>query len=332
MLLQRSHVSSPSRLLDAQVICGDCVSHLRELQSTVDLVFADPPYNIGFSYDTYEDRRTYGDYVEWTQQWIGQVALALKQSGSAYLMIGDEYAAETRIAIRCAGLQLRSWIIWSYTFGQHRHEKWARSHVHLFHAVKDSNKCKFNDVAIRVPSRRGLVYGDKRTNPAGRVPADTWDCYSRLCGNFRARQGWHGCQVPEELLARAITASTDHGDLVVDPFAGSGGTGVVARKYRRRFLGIEVSSEYTKHSRSRIAATQPWTRPDHDDEWNDWTDWELARFYREAGQALDVFVNRQGPLSHFAEVFNRRLETRYAAEAVASRLLQLASRGLLAVV
>ncbi|MEM9790687.1 MAG: site-specific DNA-methyltransferase [Planctomycetota bacterium] len=317
---------------DHRVVRADCVAELGQFKDSVDLIFADPPYNIGFSYESYDDRRTYDDYVAWTTSWIKVAAAALNERGSLYVMIGDEYAAETRLAMSNAGLSVKSWIIWSYTFGQHRHEKWTRSHVHVFYAVKDARNYIFNDVAIRIPSSRGLVYGDKRTNPLGRVPPDTWTCYSRLCGNFKARQAWHGCQVPEELLARVITASTNKGDLVVDPFAGSGATGAVAKRYDRKFIGFEISDEYVKLANQRLKSVEKWRFPASPIDWNEWTTWELARFYRESGTPLSTFIERDAQLKHFVGVFNGRLNTGYSPDSVRSKLKELQKSGSLAVV
>ena len=99
----------------------------------------------------------------------------LKDDGTFWLAIGDEYAAELKIiATRELGLTCRSWVVWYYTFGVHCKSKFTRSHAHLFYFVKDPKRFTFNDMAVRVPSARQLVYGDKRANSAGRVPDDTW--------------------------------------------------------------------------------------------------------------------------------------------------------------
>jgi site-specific DNA-methyltransferase (adenine-specific) len=117
-----------------------------------------------------------------------------------------------------------------------------------------------------------LVYGDKRANPKGRLPDDTWilrpqdfqsDRYgftpdqdtwyfSRVAGTFKERQGFHGCQMPEQLLARIIRTSSNEGELILDPFTGSGTTLAVAKKLGREFLGCELSSEYVKYATERL--------------------------------------------------------------------------------
>ena len=242
---------------------GDCLDWLAKVKTgTIDLVFADPPFNIGYDYDVYDDRRDADQYLEWSTRWIGEVARVLKPSGTFWLAIGDEFAAELKVtAHRDAGLKLRNWVIWYYTFGVHCSKKFARSHAHLFYFVKDPKSFTFNDPAIRVPSARQLVYFDSRANPAGRVPDDTWILrpqnvpdgfapdsdtwyFPRVCGTFKERAGWHGCQMPEQLLGRIIKACSNPGDIVLDPFGGSGTTLVVAKKLNRRFLGFELSPDY----------------------------------------------------------------------------------------
>jgi site-specific DNA-methyltransferase (adenine-specific) len=151
--------------------------------------------------------------------------------------------------------------------------KFSRSHAHLFHFVKDARHFTFNhdDPAIRVPSARQLVYADARANPAGRLPDDTWILrpqdvpggfsadqdawyFPRVAGTFRERAGFHGCQMPEQLLGRIVRASSNKGEVVLDPFGGSGTTLVVAKKLGRRWIGFELSPEYVKQIQARLDA------------------------------------------------------------------------------
>ncbi len=263
-------------LASGKIHQGDCIELMQKLDSgSVDLVFADPPFNIGYEYDQYDDRQDDQKYLDWCRAWIGQIYRVLKPSGTFWLAIGDEYAAELKVAAqREVGFSTRSWVIWYYTFGVNCKNKFSRSHAHLFHFVKDEKNFTFNadDPEIRVPSARALVYGDKRANPAGRLPDDTWilrpqdfqsDRYgftpeqdtwyfSRVAGTFKERQGFHGCQMPEQLLARIIRASSNEGELVLDPFSGSGTTLAVAKKLGRDYLGCELSADYVQYANDRL--------------------------------------------------------------------------------
>jgi site-specific DNA-methyltransferase (adenine-specific) len=184
----------------------------------------------------------------------------LKPNGSFYIAIGDDYAANLKIIAEELGLFTRNWIIWHYTFGQQTKDKFARSHTHIFYFVKDKKKFTFNDWAIRTPSDRQLIYNDKRANSVGKNPDDVWN-YSRVCGTFNERQGWHPCQMPELLLARIIAASSNEGDCVLDPFIGSGTTAAVAAKYGRNFFGTDISKTYVNNAIERIAKLNKRQKP-----------------------------------------------------------------------
>ncbi len=101
----------------------------------------------------------------------------------------------------------------------------------------------FNDAQIRIPSARQLVYKDKRANPIGKIPDDVWQ-FSRVCGTFKERIGKHPCQMPEDLLELIIKTSSNKGDIVLDPFGGTGTTVAVAKKLKRNYLTMEISQDY----------------------------------------------------------------------------------------
>ncbi len=263
------------------IVNGDCVEGLATIPSgEVDLVFADPPFNIGYEYDRYKDNKDHHHYLDWSKEWIEQVARVLKSSGTFWLAIGDDYAAELKlISQNDVGFFCRSWVIWYYTFGVNCRRKFSRSHTHLFQFVKDPDNFTFNDGDIRVPSARQLVYNDIRANSKGRLPDDTWilrpqdlsDGFSpdddvwyfpRVAGTFKERAGFHGCQMPEQLLGRIIRASSNEKEVVLDPFAGSGSTLIVAKKLGRQWLGFELSEDYADKAQGRLDNVKPGDRLD----------------------------------------------------------------------
>jgi site-specific DNA-methyltransferase (adenine-specific) len=156
---------------------GDCIVGLKKVPNgAIDLAFADPPFNIGFKYDQYDDTLEDDQYIQWSHEWMTQIHRVLKDNGTFWLAIGDEYAAELKVEAKKIGFHCRSWVIWYYTFGVNCKKKFTRSHAHLFHFVKDEKDFVFNhlDMNLRVPSARQLIYNDARANPIGRMPDDTW--------------------------------------------------------------------------------------------------------------------------------------------------------------
>ncbi|CAN5482496.1 hypothetical protein BH09PLA1_BH09PLA1_02010 [soil metagenome] len=258
---------------------GDSIQLLNsQPEAWVDLVFADPPFNIGYLYHGYDDQKDVKEYVDWSETWMRAVYRALKPTGSFYLAIGDEFAADLcHIARRKIGFHMRNWIIWHYTFGQQTKKMFAKSHTHILYFTKEKpdsgmGNMTFNADAIRVASARQTTYGDNRANPKGKLPDDTWflrpqeaaphayfepggDVWneSRVCGTFKEREGWHGCQMPIGVLNRIILASSNPGDIVLDPFNGSGTTVVSAAMNKRQYVGIDQSAEYVDYARKRLA-------------------------------------------------------------------------------
>ena len=267
---------------------GDCISGMQSLpEGSIDLAFADPPFNIGYKYDVYEDKLAAEDYLKWSAEWMSAIHRVLKSDGTFWLAIGDDFAAELKIQAQECGFHCRSWVIWYYTFGVNCKNKFTRSHTHLFHFVKDPQSFTFRSAELenRIPSARMLVYNDRRGNPKGRLPDDTWiipprniedtftlrpqdmeDCFlpnesdwyfPRVAGTFKERAGFHGCQMPEQLLGRIIRTCSDENEVVLDPFSGSASTLIVAKKLRRRFVGFELSEEYAAAGSARLEEVQP---------------------------------------------------------------------------
>ena len=265
---------------------GDCLDLLPEIDAgTVDLAFADPPFNIGYDYDVYRDSRAKSEYLAWTDRWLEGVRRTLKPTASLFVAIGDEYAAEVKIRLDALGLTMRNWIVWHYTFGVSCTKKFNRSHAHILYYVVDPKRFTFDPTGVRVPSARQTTYADSRANPAGKLPDDTWvlrpqesaDHFSpesdtwavpRVCGTFGERvrrpldadgkpaATLHPCQMPEAVLERILRVASAPGDLVLDPFAGSGTTLAVAKRLRRRYLGMELSEHYADGVRERLAGVR----------------------------------------------------------------------------
>jgi site-specific DNA-methyltransferase (adenine-specific) len=258
------------------LVTGDCVQGMQRLpDECVHLVFADPPFNIGFDYgDEYDDNLDASEYSRWSRSWMEQVHRILTPDGTFWLAIGDEWAADLACGARSLGFHRRSWVIWYYTFGVNSPKKFTRSHAHLFYFTKHHTEFTFNDNEIRVPSARAVVYNDKRANPDGRLPDDTWILrpqeipegfpadydtwnFPRIAGTFKRRQPGAPNQMPEQLLGRIIRACSAPGEVVLDPFVGTGTTPVVAKKLERTYIGYELSPAFAVGARKRIRDAKP---------------------------------------------------------------------------
>ena len=309
-----------------QILCGDCIEILRQVEEPfADLIFADPPFNIGYKYDKYHDKKASAKYLAWTEDWIGACVNVLKPHGSFYLAIGDEYVANIKLILDAQGLVMRNWVIWHYTFGQQTKTKFARAHTHILYFVKDPKNFTFNDEIVRVISDRQKKYRDKRANPAGKMPDDVWNEYPRICGTFTERTGFP-CQMPESLLARIIRVSSNEGEWVLDPFCGSGTTATVAYKLGRLYTSIDLSEQYAEAAQQRIAGSEGLPlegegRPD----WPEHADLELCWLYSENKVPYRQLCTSAKLLSLLTAKLNDRLQkaVRYTPKEVLERLDQL---------
>lgn len=238
------------------IVTADCIEEMRSWISTgipvgYDLVVTDPPYNIGIDYGAgvKADRRA--DYVEWCREWIRLAAECLKPAGSMWIICGQEYGAHIDLAMQAAGLTMRSRVTWNESFGVQCRKKFARTSRPIFHAVKDPKRFTFNRDAVTVPSLRQTKYGDRRAAPGGKVMGDVWSI-NRVCGTFRERVAGVPTQLPEALVRRIIGVSSNPGDHVLDPFAGSGTVPAVAAAMGRHGVGIEKNPEYAKIAMRRL--------------------------------------------------------------------------------
>jgi DNA modification methylase len=309
-----------------QILHGDSVEILRQAaEPFADLVFADPPFNIGYKYDKYHDKKASADYLAWTKDWIGACVGVLKPHGSFYIAIGDEYVADIKLIADGCGLVMRNWIIWHYSFGQQMKTKFARAHTHILYFVKDPKHFTFNDEMVRVISDRQKKYADKRANPAGKMPDDVWNEYPRICGTFVERTGFP-CQMPESLLARIVRVSSSEGDWVLDPFCGSGTTATVAHKLNRQYTSIDLSQQYVEAARERIGASEGLpVEGEGQSEWPEHAEAELCWLYSENKVPYRQLQGSPKLLAMLASKLNDRLRktVHYAPDEVLERLGRL---------
>lgn len=206
---------------------------------------------------------SYEKYRFFTSQWLLQAAEALSDDGSIWV-IGPDMLAEivARLCPDEVGLTRRQWCLWHFRFGQHTDAKFIRSHIHLIQLSRSANPL-WNPSEVLVPSDRAAIYNDKRTlhkvkgKPGERVPFSVF-CIPRIVGNAAERCPAVPNQLPEQLLEPLILSSTLPGSLVIDPFMGSGSSGVVSLRHGRRWVGMDIDPTLhpitTSHITRRLAS------------------------------------------------------------------------------
>lgn len=234
---------------------GDCCQRMAEIPESLrpTLIVADPPFNIGYEYDEYDDNKSAAEYIEWSRGWLSAAYANSTSNASLWVCIGDAYAAELKVLAEAVGWKLRQWCLWHFTFGVNAKRLFTPSHTHMLYFVKGKDFVFLESLPEnRIPSSRLLIYGDKRANPDGRLPNDVW-IFPRVAGTFSERAGFHGCQMPESVLARIVRACSRPGDVVLDPFCGSGTTIAVAKKLGRAGITFDISENYIAGASSRLA-------------------------------------------------------------------------------
>lgn len=239
--------------------CGWATAAARQLRPgniSANLIVADPPFNQGIDYGICRDSIPPDMFELVMSRWITEAVNRLTSDGSLWWIIPDEHAALCDKAARDCGLHRRNWIIWHYTFGLNARSKFARGKRHLLYYVKNPNEFTFNADApqARVPSYRA-THGDKRAAAATKLDDDVWQ-FPIVCGTHKERVSWHPCQMPQALLERIVAVSSNPGDLVLDPFAGSGTTLAAAKKLGRQWLGFDVNAEYVRLANERVAEVE----------------------------------------------------------------------------
>jgi DNA modification methylase len=231
---------------------GNCMNLMASMElESIDLAFADPPYNIGIAYKGYSDSLETDKYLEWCETWIERVSLLLKPTGSFFILNSWEWAPYMAISAEEHGLHVKQWIVWYETFGTNCTGKYNRTSRPLLWCVRNKKHFTFNAAAVTKPSARLAKYHDKRAKPTGKIWDDVWNI-PRLCGTFKERQAGFPTQLPLALLRPIVGAHSNPGDIVLDPFSGSATTGMACLELGRRYHGLELSDHYAEASRERM--------------------------------------------------------------------------------
>lgn len=246
---------------------GDCVAFLQQLEPhSTAMVFADPPYNVKKAH--WDDLGTIDDYVEWCMTWIQPAAQALTDTGSLFICGYPEILANIqRPALE--HFEAVRWTQWHYKNRANLGSDWGRSHESILHFRKTKTFKLANIDYLREPygehtkkypahaQGKSSQYGNKTKttdtwtpHPMGSKPKDIIEIPTTC--NGMGEKTPHPTQKPEELVRKYVLAASTTGDLVVDPFSGSGTTAVVATQLGRRFKTCDLSPEYNTWAAQRL--------------------------------------------------------------------------------
>jgi DNA modification methylase len=237
-------------LINQDVMQG--LESVRDHHGRARLIFADPPYNIGINYgDHHNDKMDPADFDEWCLKWMRLCCDCLTDDGSLWVMINDEYAADFVMSLRDCGLTMRAWIKWYETFGVNCSNNFNRTSRHILYFVMDEDNFVFNETEVLRPSDRQEKYNDPRAQSSGKILDDVWTI-PRITGTSKERIPDFPTQLPVELVSRIVRCASEPGDLIVDPFNGSGTTGVASLRSGRKYVGIDASDKFIKLAEQRL--------------------------------------------------------------------------------
>lgn len=232
-----------------EIINGDALVELKKIGSdSVDLIIADPPYNLGKDYGNNLDTRSFDEYMSFSGSWLNEARRILKKTGTIYVFMGVRFISYLfDILDRKMKMKFNSWICWHYTQGVGKRRGFSPRHDDILMFTK-SGRYRFNLDPVRVPQKHYRA----RNNMRGANPGDVWSfSHVHYCNDRRQK---HPTQKPEGLIERMVLSSSRVNDLVVDPFAGSGTTLRVCQQLDRKCVGIELNRDYVKMTEKRLSA------------------------------------------------------------------------------
>ena len=242
-----------------RIFHGDALDALKMLpDGSVDLIFADPPYNIGKNFNGHIEKwETEEAYLEWCYAWLDLCVQKLKPSGSFYVMTATQFMPFFDIFLR-KKLNVLSRLVWSYdSSGVQAKKHYGSMYEPILFCVKDKNNYTFNANDILVEAKTGAkrkLIDYRKAVPtvynSEKVPGNVWE-FARVRYRMDEYEN-HPTQKPTALLKRVISASSNIGDLVMDPFSGTFTTSFVAKELGRNSIGIELQDEYVKIGLRRL--------------------------------------------------------------------------------
>lgn len=227
--------------------CGNALELFKNIDSSsIDIIVADPPYNLGKNYGNNHDLKKFEEYIEFTKSWLSESKRVLKPTGTIYVFMGVRFISYLYdIMDRDLGLFFNSWIVWHYTQGLGKTKGFSPRHDDVLMFTK-SDDFVFNLDDVRIPQK----YYRARNNMRGANPGDVWKfSHVHYCNPNRQD---HPTQKPEGLIERMVLASSNENGLILDPFSGSGTTLRVCQQLNRDAIGFELNPAYVEMTNTRL--------------------------------------------------------------------------------
>jgi DNA modification methylase len=245
----------------------DCISGMKELPTeSIDLIVTSPPYNIGIRYGNkhiegrsieskgtkYRDNFSEEDYRKLLKETFTECKRVLKNNGSIWINIKNKTVngiviPPFWILDYFKDMFLKNIIIWNFDWGGSTNKRFCPRYEYIFWFTKNNEEYIFNLDSIKIPA---LNYRPDRFKSQDKNPTDVW-YIQMVSGNYQERTS-HPAQYPEELIKRIILAASNKGDIVLDPFIGSGTTARVAKDLNRNYIGYDNVKEYTEMAENRL--------------------------------------------------------------------------------
>ena len=306
-----------------KIFLGDGLELFQEIPDhSVDVTFADPPFNLKKKYNNYKDRLDFKEYLEWCKKWIREMVRVTKPSGSIFLHNIPKWLTYYTTFLN-EKADFKHWISWDAPTAP-MGKSLQPSHYGILYYAKEYKKNKYYEV--RYPHKRcrkcGYLlkdYGGKKESlhPFGPLVSDVWTDIHRIKHNkYRDK---HPCQLPIHLLERIILMTSDEGDIILDPFSGTGTTAIAAKRLGRNYIGFDIDENYVKISSEKLEMEM--SNSKIDDIWVSFfidnvvtlrnIDWQkISNQYhlpfsnREIDHTKIDFIEKKGILKHFEFVTN----------------------------
>jgi len=239
-----------------KILQGDCLELFKSIpDNSIDVTFADPPFNLKKKYNNYKDKLELEVYLEWCREWIKEMVRVTKPTGSIFLHNIPKWLTYYADFLNEMA-DFKHWISWDAPTAP-MGKTLQPSHYGILYYAKNSKENKFYE--IRYPHKRCRKcnyllkdYGGKKAmlHSFGPLVSDVWTDIHRIKHNKYRDE--HPCQLPIHLLERIILMSSDEGDIILDPFNGTGTTALAAKRLGRKYVGFDIDSKYIEICQNRL--------------------------------------------------------------------------------